>query len=305
MVYVIGVTGGVATGKTTVSKLLEGIMKKAKYKVELIDTNKLVNKAYEINTPSYHCIVERFSGIKNENDDKIDRGKLDGIIYSDPEEMKALEEIIWPVVRSYIEKAIDVFNVIEEQNEPIMVILEATVMVEAGWDDLIDSLWVTFVPISTARSRLMIRSHLSVEDADNRIDVQSQANELSMVKASVVIDNSADQKQTYSIIKEKSWNLLSSISPYFRYLNMGYDSDSSTNSRSSSVSGNDFYLDQHEDAEARMRSLSRVDEGNEAEKSAGDLASLAQNTIFKNDSVVSTKKDETVFKITSIDTSDF
>ena len=185
MVFVIGITGGIASGKSSLSKLLlqklQGSLPE-KSEVSLIDADKLGHLAYISGSTAYHKLVDRF-GAENiltepgESEDSahheeraIDRRKLGAIVFSDKAEMDALCDIVWPVIRSSIETSLQELGGRDKEQ---YVILEAAVMLEAKWEDMISGmLIVTYVDRDVAKSRLMERNSLSEEEALKRIDAQ-------------------------------------------------------------------------------------------------------------------------------------
>lgn len=187
MVYIVGVTGGIASGKSSAAKLLAAKCE-AEGEVTLVDADKLGHLAYAKGSPAYHSLIARFGaekilaeadeGAKGEEGDlrEIDRRKLGGIVFSDKAEMDALCQIVWPVIRSSIESTIQETSYKEKQSSGAKkhyLILEAAVMLEAGWEDLVtDMMLVTYVDRDLAKTRLMERNSLSEEEALKRIDAQ-------------------------------------------------------------------------------------------------------------------------------------
>jgi dephospho-CoA kinase len=126
----------------------------------------------------------------------IDRRKLGAIVFADAEAMKKLERIVWPHVRADIIARIqDIRNEFctKGQSEPKetlpIVVLEAAVLLDAGWDDLVDGLWVVTVSQETAVHRLMENRGLTREDAEKRIS--AQANRRGIGQDSLASDISA------------------------------------------------------------------------------------------------------------------
>lgn len=187
MVYIVGVTGGIASGKSSAAKLLAAKCE-AEGEVNLVDADKLGHLAYAKGSPAYHSLIARFGaekilaeadeGAKGEEGDlrEIDRRKLGGIVFSDKAEMDALCQIVWPVIRSSIESTIQETSYKEKQSSGAKkhyLILEAAVMLEAGWEDLVtDMMLVTYVDRDLAKTRLMERNSLSEEEALKRINAQ-------------------------------------------------------------------------------------------------------------------------------------
>jgi dephospho-CoA kinase len=97
--------------------------------------------------------------------------------------MKTLTDIVWPLTRARLEEMRR-----EEAAGTAVLVLEAAVLIEAGWTDLVDEVWVVSAPVDTARDRLMARNGISREQADARIGSQL-TNEEREAHARLVIEN--------------------------------------------------------------------------------------------------------------------
>ena len=184
MVVILGLTGGIASGKSsTASQIVTSLRKLEKEGLEVvsIDGDKLGHLAYDTGKPAYHKLVTQFGANEilvdadeGNGERAIDRRKLGGIAFSSKSHMDALCAIVWPVIRSEIEKIIAEAKDREQQDTAkIVIVLEAAVMLEAKWEDLVtEMLIVTFVDREIATERLMARNSLSKEDAAKRIDAQ-------------------------------------------------------------------------------------------------------------------------------------
>lgn len=173
----IGLTGGIASGKTTVSATL------AECGATIIDADKLGHQTYEPGTETYRQVVAAFGDDIVAPDGSIDRKVLGGKVFGQPDGMTRLTGIVWPGIRVLAEAEL---ARLRDQGVAVAV-LEAAVMIEAGWQDLVDEVWVVTVPPAEARRRLMERNGLSAEDADNRINSQI-SNDERLQHADVVID---------------------------------------------------------------------------------------------------------------------
>jgi len=173
----IGLTGGIASGKTTVSATL------AECGATIIDADKLGHQTYEPGSETYRQVIAAFGDDVVAADGTIDRKVLGGKVFGQPDGMTRLTDIVWPGIRTLAEAEL---ARLDRQGVSVAV-LEAAVMIEAGWQDLVDEVWVVSVPPHVARGRLMERNGLSAEDADNRINSQI-SNEERLQHADVVID---------------------------------------------------------------------------------------------------------------------
>ncbi len=161
---VIGLTGGIASGKSLVNEILRD-----EYDATIISGDELGHQAYLPDTDAWKDILARWGeDLMNPESREIDRRKLGGIVFADPEELKALNEITWPRIRTLAENRI---NELREGGAKIAV-LEAAIMIEAGWTDLCDEVWVTQATEEDAISRLQARNSLTEEQAMQRIRSQ-------------------------------------------------------------------------------------------------------------------------------------
>ena len=141
---VIGLTGGIATGKTTVSAMLKELG------AEVLDADRVGHEAYLPDTPTYNEVVSTFGREIVGEDRQINRGKLGAIVFSDPANMKKLTDIMWPRMADIVAERI------EEQKArgTGVMVVEAAVLLEAKWDSLTDEVWVTVSPESSMIERL-------------------------------------------------------------------------------------------------------------------------------------------------------
>jgi phosphopantetheine adenylyltransferase/dephospho-CoA kinase len=190
----IGLTGGIASGKTTVSKLL------AARGVPVIDADVLGWRTYEPGTQTFAQVVAAFGDDLVAEDGTINRKVLGGKVFGRPDEMKRLTDIVWPGIRVL---ATEELKRLEGAGEQVA-LLEAAVLIEADWLDLVDEVWVTVVDPAVARERLMARNGWSAEEADARINSQL-TNEQRLVHAQVVITNNGSLEDLERQVEE-AWS---------------------------------------------------------------------------------------------------
>ncbi|MYD36165.1 MAG: dephospho-CoA kinase [Dehalococcoidia bacterium] len=177
---VIGLTGGIASGKSLVSEILRD-----EYEATVISGDELGHQAYLPDTDAWKDILARWGDdLMNPETREIDRRKLGAIVFSDPAELTALNEITWPRIRALAEKTI---SDLREGGAKIAV-LEAAIMIEAGWTDMCDELWVTEASEADAIARLQSRNGLTEEQAKQRINAQL-SNEARADEADVLLQN--------------------------------------------------------------------------------------------------------------------
>jgi dephospho-CoA kinase len=178
-VFVIGLTGGIASGKSTISSAL------AERGATIVDADRVGHEAYLPGTEGWQAVVDAFGQRVVGTDGEIDRKVLGGIVFAEPGERERLQSIIWPVMKRMMHRKIDEFR----EAGIGVVVLEAAVLIEAAWLDLVDKVWLVLVPEAVAEARLISRNGLTAEQAKARIAAQLTNEERSR-HADVIIDNS-------------------------------------------------------------------------------------------------------------------
>lgn len=188
---VIGLTGGILTGKTTISQMLSDLG------AVIIDADKIGHEAYRPHTEVWREVVAAFGRDILHQNDEINRRKLGEIVFSNPQALKRLNQIMHPRMHRMIEEQIESLR----QQKVNVVVLEAAVLIEANWIDLVDEVWVTTAPEATVIERLRNRSGLSEEQARARIRSQLPSEER-VKHADVVIDTDCDLAEVEVKVKE-------------------------------------------------------------------------------------------------------
>lgn len=178
MTVAIGLTGGIASGKSVISSLL------AERGALIVDADRLGHESYRAGTETFRRVVETFGRDIVGEDGEIDRKRLGAKVFGDAGARKRLEAIVWPAIREMARERIEEAR---RQGVPV-VVLEAAVLIEAGWQDLVDEVWVAEVEPETAIERLASRNGLSREQAEARLRAQL-SNEERRRHADVVIEN--------------------------------------------------------------------------------------------------------------------
>lgn len=193
---VVGLTGGMASGKSVASKILKELG------VPIIDADLIAREMVRPNEAGYREIVDHFGkGILNP-DQTINRRRLAKIIFSDSGERERLNSILHPRIVEEIKKRIEDFK---ERGER-MVIVDAALLIEAGQLSLVDKLIVVTVSPKIQIKRLAQREHLTEREAKERIATQMPLSE-KVKLADYVIDNSGTVKKTIKRTKEVSKKL--------------------------------------------------------------------------------------------------
>ncbi len=180
---IIGLTGGIASGKSTVAQALGD---RGAY---IIDADKLGHTAYLAGSGAFDQVVAAFGTDIVADDGEIDRRKLGGKVFGNEAALRQLTDIVWPSIRAMAEKEIaDAQRSAPER----IVVLEAAVLIEADWLDLADQIWVTVVKPAVAIKRACARDNLSADAVRARLDAQL-SNDERRSYADHVIDNSSDE----------------------------------------------------------------------------------------------------------------
>ena len=193
----IGLTGGIASGKSTVIQYL-------RYQgYPIIDADKLGHKVLEPGNPGYSKVVEKFGeGILNK-DKSVNRLILGGIVFSDPSKLQALNEISHPLIAEMVMKE---FESIVSSDSNGIVFLEAALLIEANWYNMCHHIWVVTLEKAEASRRLQKRDGLSESEAISRLESQLTAKE-KIAYADVVLRNDGSRKDLLSQTQHALENL--------------------------------------------------------------------------------------------------
>ena len=182
---VIGLTGGIASGKSTAARYLSSLG------AHVIDADALGHRAYEPGTDAFQAVVEAFGEDVRGDDGQLDRRVLGGKVFGNPDALKRLTDIVWPEIRRLADREI---ATVREKNAAAIVVLEAAVLLEAGWQDSVDETWVVAVDPDVAVRRAMRRDGLDESAVRARMNAQL-SNAERAVFADVVVDNSGTETQ--------------------------------------------------------------------------------------------------------------
>ncbi|EAF1797562.1 dephospho-CoA kinase [Listeria monocytogenes] len=190
----IGLTGSVATGKSTVSNMIQ------QAGIPLVDADIAARKVVEPGTEELKEIVAYFGEEILHADGTLDRAKLGEIIFKDKEKREKLNEITHPRVKDYMLEARERFFRAGEE----LVFFDIPLLFESHLESLVDQIVVVWTTPETELKRLMERNNLTKEDALRRIESQMGIDEKAR-KADFVIDNNESlektQKQVYTFIE--------------------------------------------------------------------------------------------------------
>jgi len=191
MMKVIGLTGGIGSGKSTVSQLLHELG------AVVLDADKVGHEAYQPNTETWLEVVSAFGRQILTSSGEIDRRVLSQIVFSDPESLARLNQIVHPRMYEMMKNQIDEFR----RQRVKVVVLEAAILLEAGWTPLVDEVWVTVAPEQEVVKRTVERNGSSEEQVIARIRSQLSSEERAG-RADVIINNDGSIDELKVKIKE-------------------------------------------------------------------------------------------------------
>ncbi|MBD1937878.1 dephospho-CoA kinase [Microcoleus sp. FACHB-68] len=181
---IIGLTGSISTGKTTVSNYLANT-----HKLPVFDADIYAREAVNLDSPILRQISERYSDDILLSDGNLDRKKLGQIIFNNPDERRWLELQIHPYVRERLINSSKSY-ICQGENSKSPIILVVPLLFESNMTDLVTEIWVVSCAPAHQLERLMQRDHLTLEQAQARINSQMPIEE-KCARADVVLDNSS------------------------------------------------------------------------------------------------------------------
>ena len=178
---IIGLTGGISTGKTTVSRYLSSA-----YNLPILDADIYAREAVQPGSQVLKQIAEHYGNTILLADGRLDRKRLGEIVFSNSNERQWLEEQIHPYVRQCLVTQLDALKV---QNYPT-VVLVVPLLFEANLTDLVTEIWVVSCSVSEQLQRLMARDRLPLTQAEARINSQMPLTK-KVACADIVLENSS------------------------------------------------------------------------------------------------------------------
>lgn len=195
--YLIGLTGNIGCGKSTVSAML------AARGARVIDADHVTRQVMAVGQPAYRRIVETFGhDILASPDGPIDRPALGRIVFADPAKLRLLEGIVHPATREAIMAWLQEQDAAAAPGRAVAVV-DAIRLIEAGYPAFCDSVWVVVCDEQEQLRRLIEDRGMSEADARQRIAAQPPQHEKAAV-ANVLIDNSGTLESTAAQV-EAAW----------------------------------------------------------------------------------------------------
>lgn len=184
MAFVLGITGGIATGKSSVVQHFIDLG------FPVVDADIIARHLLDQNEQAYNEVVKVFGSEILQENGEIDRQALGALVFNHPDKLKQLDELMAPFLQESILAAIKQAS----QNQKL-VIVDVPLMYEKGYDEWMDQVAVVYCTPNQQLKRLMQRNQLTEKEAKQRMDSQLPI-EMKKLLAEVVFDNSNDLTQT-------------------------------------------------------------------------------------------------------------
>ncbi|XP_054285722.1 bifunctional coenzyme A synthase [Macrosteles quadrilineatus] len=191
--YIVGLTGGIASGKTNIADYL------ATLGAGVVSCDKLGHEIYSVGKPGHTQVVEVFGDGVLDASGAIDRKKLGAIVFSNKEKLQVLNQLLWPLILQEAQQSV---KQLYSQGHKV-VILEAAVLISAGWQTHCHELWTSIVPPDEAVKRVMERNGLTEQEARARVEAQPKNTEY-VELANVVLSSQWRVEYTRKQV-DKAW----------------------------------------------------------------------------------------------------
>jgi len=198
--FIIGLTGGIATGKSTVVEILR---RKGAY---IIDADQLAREVVEPSQPAWQEIVSWLGDSILLPDQSLDRVKMADLVFGDPQKLKTLNSIIHPRVGARI---LELTKEIEQKEPDAVIVYDIPLLIEAGMQEMADLILLVYAPRELQLKRLEERDGLNPEEAELRLAAQLAIDEKRKY-AHQVIDNSGSLAETEKQV-DRFWSNLDSL----------------------------------------------------------------------------------------------
>lgn len=194
--YIVGLTGMIASGKSSISEKLR------KLGAGIVNVDLLAHQCYRSPAaPAYKEIVDTFGKEVLDEEGNIDRPKLGKIVFDDQDKLNELNMIIWPKVYQLLDEEVE-----QMKHKYDVIVLEIALLIESNWIDRVDQVWLTVLNEEEAIRRLQDRNQLSREDAMRRVQSMTPGHE-KVPYANVVFCTYWDESVTWQQVK-RAWKMV-------------------------------------------------------------------------------------------------
>ncbi|EOT44396.1 dephospho-CoA kinase [Enterococcus columbae] len=190
MSFILGITGGIATGKSSVVNYIKGL------EIPIVDADLIAREIVLPNRPALKVLVDCFGKQIIDEKGHLDRKKLGDIVFNDATKRQQLDELLAPYLQAEIKRQIEQY-----QAEHSLVVVDIPLMYEKGYDEWMDQVAVVYCTPDQQVNRLMTRNHLTSEQAIRRIHSQLPI-DIKKQMAEIVFDNSQTLEQTIKQVEQ-------------------------------------------------------------------------------------------------------
>jgi len=180
----VGLTGNIASGKSMISGMLR------EYGAAVLDADSVGKNVLANNVEGALEQVRSSFGDGIFDGKQLNRHLLGNLVFGHPDLLKELNDIMMPIMTRLVSNEITVLH-----RTSTVVVLDAAILIEAGWQNLVDEIWVVKASKNEQLERLMTRDHLARDEAISRIEAQLPLTQ-KLAYADVIIDNTMDVEQT-------------------------------------------------------------------------------------------------------------
>ncbi|MCR8630944.1 dephospho-CoA kinase [Paenibacillus radicis (ex Xue et al. 2023)] len=188
----IGLTGGIACGKSTVSNMLvqRGAM--------LVDADRIAREVVEPGSPVLEQIAERFGQEVLLEDGTLNRKKLGEMVFGNQAALKDLQDMMHPSIRALLRQRMKDY---EQQHPDKLVVVDVPLLYESGLQSMFEEVMVVYIPRNVQMDRLVLRDGLSLEQAEKRLQAQMDI-EQKKALADILINNEGSLPQTEEQVEQ-------------------------------------------------------------------------------------------------------
>ena len=194
---IIGLTGGIASGKSTVATELR------KQNIPVFDADEVSRKAVAKGSKGLAMVAEAFGSEYLTSEGEMDRAKISQLVFSNKEALKTLEgilhKIVWDEAEAFLAEA--------REQKAKLAVLDVPLLIETKWHERVDLVWLVAVSKEQQIKRAMIRSGMTEEEVKARIAAQMSLEDKKKF-ADVVLDNSGTVEETLEQVHKELAKLL-------------------------------------------------------------------------------------------------
>jgi dephospho-CoA kinase len=188
----IGLTGGIGSGKSTVTQIL------GELGAPILDADKVAHTTYAPGGSAYDAVIAAFGKDIVAPDRTIDRKKLGAIVFGNPERLNKLTSIVWPATREAIRQSVERFRT---SGAKLPIVVEAAILIEANWQPLFDEIWLVRAPREAVIAR--VESQRGLKPAETEVRIRAQLSDEERAKhATLIIENNGSMEELRNLLNE-------------------------------------------------------------------------------------------------------